>query len=126
MVKRTDKLDSLFQEEISRCLVKEFAARGFDVLVTVTAVRVSKDLVNANVYYSMMGDISKEDAQKLVLSVRGNIVAVLRKRLHIKRIPSFNFVFDDTPAQAANVELAFRKIDAEQDNYKQPDSDETV
>ena len=82
-------------------------------------MRLSKDLANAKVYFSVFG--SPEDRRKTqdALSLlRKEIGADLRGRLHLKRIPSFTFEYDDTPEKASRVEAIFQVIEKEKENGK--------
>lgn len=119
MIDRIKRLETLFLEEINTLITKRAANGDFGGFVTITAVRLSKDLTTAKVYYSVFG--SPEDRKKTeeALSLlRKEIGAALRGRLHLKRIPSFSFEYDDTPEKAARVESIFQIIDKEKEHGK--------
>ena len=82
-------------------------------------VKIAKDLATAKVYFSVFG--SPEDrkkTQEALSLLRKEIGAELRGRLHLKRIPSFSFEYDDTTEKAARVESIFQIIDKEKENGK--------
>ena len=119
MIDRTKRLETLFLQEINTLIAKMAANGDFGGFVTITAVHVSKDLATAKVYFSVFG--SPEDrkkTQEALSLLRKEIGAQLRGRLHLKRIPSFSFEYDDTPEKAARVESIFQIIDKEKDNGK--------
>lgn len=119
MIDRIKRLETLLLEEINTLVTKAAANGNFGGFVTITAVRVTKDLSAAKVYFSVFG--SPQDRQKTqeALSVlRKEIGAQLRGRLHLKRIPSFTFEYDDTPEKASRVEAIFQVIEKEHEHDK--------
>lgn len=115
MIDRIKRLETLFLEEINTIISRMIASGSFSGFITLTGVKISKDLGSAHVYYSVFG--SDEDRKKAAESLsllRGEIGSLLRKRIHIKRIPSFSFELDDTPEKASRVEKIFSKIEKEE------------
>ena len=62
MIDRTKRLEALFLQEINTIITKMTAAGNFGGFVTITAVRVAKDLGTAKVYFSVFG--SPEDRKR--------------------------------------------------------------
>ena len=119
MIDRIKRLETLFLEEINTLVTKMAANGEFGGFVTITAVHLTKDLTSAKVFFSVFG--SPEDRKKTqdALSLlRKQIGAQLRGRLHLKRIPSFTFEYDDTPEKASRVEAIFQVIEKEHENGK--------
>ena len=119
MIDRIKRLEALFLEEINTLVTKMSANGSFGGIVTITAVKLSKDLAVAKVYFSVFG--SPEDrkkTQEALNLLRKEIGAHLRGRLHLKRIPSFSFEYDDTPEKAARVESIFQIIEKEKQDGK--------
>lgn len=117
MIDRIKRLETLFLQEINTLITKKAANGDLGGFVTITAVRITKDLATAKVYFSVFG--SPEDrkkTQEALSLLRKEIGAELRGRLHLKRIPSFTFEYDDTPEKAARVESIFQIIDKEKGN----------
>ena len=117
MIDRIKRLEALLLEEINTLVSKKAANGDFGGFVTITAVHISKDLSMAKVFFSVFG--SPEDrkkTQEALSLLRKEIGAELRGRLHLKRIPSFTFEYDDTPEKAARVESIFQIIDKEKGN----------
>jgi len=114
MIDRIKRLENLFLEEINSLVSRLIASGHFSGFITLTAVRVSKDLTTAKVFYSVFGnEADKKNAAKQLAHLRGEIGAALRSRVHIKRIPSFTFELDNTPERASAVEKIFAKIEKE-------------
>lgn len=114
MIDRIKRLETLFLEEINTLITKMAANGDFGGFVTITAVRLSKDLASAKVFFSVFGSPEDKIKTQNALSIlRKEIGAKLRGRLHLKRIPSFSFEFDDTPEKASRVESIFQVIEKE-------------
>jgi len=117
MIDRIKRLEALFLQEINTIITKMTAAGNFGGFVTITAVRVSKDLATAKIYFSVFGSPEdKKKTQNQLSLLRKELGALLRHRLHLKRIPSFSFEYDDTPEQASRVESIFKVIEKEKEN----------
>lgn len=114
MIDRIKRLETLFLEEINTHVTRLSAAGELGGFVTITAVHVSKDLSSAKVYFSVFGSPEdKKKTQEALSVLRKEIGALMRHRLHLKRIPSFTFEYDNTPEQAARVESIFQVIEKE-------------
>lgn len=116
MIDRIKRLETLFLEEINTLITKMSANGQIGGFLTITAVKLTKDLTSAKVYFSVFG--SPEDrkkTQEALNLLRKEIGAHLRGRLHLKRIPSFSFEYDDTPEKAARVESIFQIIEKEKE-----------
>ena len=119
MIDRTKRLETLFLEEINTIVTKMSATGELGGFVTITAVHVSKDLASAKVFFSVFGSPEdKKKTQEALSLLRKEIGALLRHRLHLKRIPSFGFEYDDTPERASHVESIFKVIEKEKEDGK--------
>lgn len=110
--------------------------------VTVTDTRLTGDLREASVFYTVLGDESDRDGTAAALaSARGLIRSEVGKRLGLRHSPSIDFYLDAVPETASQIEELLAKArtaDAEvartaagatpageADPYKQPRTDET-
>lgn len=119
MIDRIKRLETLFLEEINTLITKMAANGDFGGIVTITAVHVAKDLATAKVFFSVFGSPQdRQKTQQALTLLRKEIGAQLRGRLHLKRIPSFSFEYDDTPEKAARVESIFQIIEKEKHDEK--------
>lgn len=119
MIDRIKRLETLFLQEITTIISKMVSTGSIKGFVTVTNVHVSKDLRNARVFYSVLGgNEDKEQAERQMAILRSEIGAILRHRVHLKRIPSFSFELDNTPEKASKVESIFSIIEKEKDEEK--------
>ncbi len=78
--------------------------------VTVTDVRVTGDLREATVFYTVLGDQVERDASAAALeSARGVIRSEVGKQTGIKFTPTIAFVADAIPETAAHLEDLLRQ-----------------
>ena len=79
-------------------------------LVTVTGVRVSPDLRQAMVFYSVLSDENFEGAQEGLQSAAGRIQAALGAQTRLKRTPRLRFEPDPTVENVSRIEAALRSV----------------
>ncbi len=108
-VNRIEKVNSLLEHEISKILLHDFAFSP-DILVTVTHVETTANLIEAKVYISVYPD-SKADAilnalQKSIFQVQYKINRTLRQR----PIPKIIFVKDTSASKASKVEELLNEL----------------
>jgi ribosome-binding factor A len=107
---RTIRLGEQIREEVSDILGREVRDPGIGFL-TLTRVRVTDDLSQARVYYTMLGDPAerKKTARALERAVPF-IRRSLAERLHVRRMPELAFEFDQSVAHQARVEELLEEI----------------
>lgn len=103
---RMQKFDKLIQQELAKELVQLFP----DAIFSLTQVHVSKDLSFAKIWVS-----AATEPENLVKRFNGSS-KTLRKTLAGKvvarRVPSINFVVDDTEDKAEKIEKLFRELES--------------
>jgi ribosome-binding factor A len=78
--------------------------------VTVTDVRVTGDLREATVFYTVLGDQAEREASATALeSAKGIIRSEVGKQTGIKFTPTIAFVADAVPETAAHLEELLRE-----------------
>ncbi len=78
--------------------------------VTVTDVRVTGDLREATVYYTVLGDeAEREETAKALESATGLLRSEVGKQTGIKFTPTLAFVEDAVPQTAAHIEDLLRQ-----------------
>ncbi|MBT5273943.1 MAG: 30S ribosome-binding factor RbfA [Flavobacteriales bacterium] len=108
---RQKKVARLIQKELSIILQKE--APGFlgNIMVSVTIVRMSPDLANANIFVSIFPATNPAEALKLIKEYSG----LIRKRLgesvrhQLRIVPILEFFLDDSAAYAEEIENLLKK-----------------
>ncbi len=78
--------------------------------VTVTDVRVTGDLREASVFYTVLGDQTEREASAVALkSATGLIRSEVGKQTGIKFTPTITFIADAVPETAAHLEELLRE-----------------
>ena len=110
-VQRTDRVGDLLRREISEILSRE-VKEPLAPLVTITGVRMSKDLRYACVYYTALQDESglKDVAAALKRSA-GFIQRLVGSRMQLRCVPHLRFQYDTSLRDAARMEELLRGID---------------
>jgi len=88
-------------------------------LVTVTGVRVSPDLANATVFYSLLSAESTEEAQQGLQSAAGRLQASVGAQMRLKRTPRLRFELDPVVERATRIESALREVRSDDDPHEE-------
>ena len=114
MFSRSDRLRELFRVEVSQALrgVKDPGLSGF---LTMTDLELSADKKTVTVYYSIIGSAAQRESTAQALERASPFLRqVMRKRLALKTIPQFVFVYDDTPQKASRIDKLLLDLEKEQ------------
>ena len=106
---RVFRVNQLIKKEISQILLKETDFPG-NVLVTVTRVETSPNLIQAKVYLSVMPE---SYFRSVLETLKGSIYRFqqkLNKRLSMRPIPKIIFVEEKLTKEAGRVEEILEKI----------------
>jgi ribosome-binding factor A len=114
---RASRVGDQIREELAELLRRQVHDPGIGFL-TITHVKVSPDLQQARVYYTMIGD---DEARKSSARALGRATPFLRRqigqRLRLKRVPELTFFYDDAIEKGDRIErilLELNKPDDEQ------------
>jgi len=103
------KLQDLLREEISSIIMKDLKDPGFG-FITILDVRMTEDLKNAKVYYSIYGDAKDRQATGDALKrAKGYIKFLLGERLKLKYMPDITFIIDDPYERIAHIEEILKR-----------------
>jgi ribosome-binding factor A len=108
-MKRVPRVNQLIKKELAWIIWREISFPE-NVLVTVTRVEVSANLIQAKVYISVM----PEEKLAEVLAILGRAIYELQQRLNrrlkMRPIPKIQFVTEEKTREAAKVEELLEKI----------------
>jgi len=108
---RTDRVGDLLRREISEILARE-VREPLAQYVTITGVRMSKDLRHACIYYTALQD---DDALKDVAAAlkrsAGFVQRLLGQRVQLRYMPHLRFEYDTSLRDAARMDELLRRID---------------
>ena len=106
---RSQRIEKLVREELSKILVREFEFPG--ALVTVTEVEVDKKLDNAKILLSVLPSKRGESALTELNKRAGELQHMLLKKINIKPMPRISFALDHGIENAARVEKKLLEIE---------------
>lgn len=107
--KIADRIRDLLAENLA-AVVKD-PALG---MVTITDTRVTPDLQQATVFWTVLGDeAQREKSAELLQRHRGKLRTLIGKGLGIRLTPSLEFVHDALPEDAAHLEDVLRRAKEE-------------
>lgn len=99
---RTQRVAQLLKEEIAQLLQREVKDARIG-LVTVTDVRVTRDLKYADVYVYLPDEDRRAKALEGLTSAAGFMRSRLGRELRIRRMPELRFLMDRTQDHAARI-----------------------
>ena len=107
---RSKRVSELIHREISVIIDQELRDSRIG-MVTVTGVDISKDLKNAKVYVSVLGN---EDEARLSLDTLNTASQFIRLRLGerivLKYLPSITFYFDSSTVDGMRIDKLLNEI----------------
>ncbi len=117
--RRIERVNELLLREISRIVTeRQDPDVGF---ITFTGVQVTEDLMQAKVFYSVLG--SEEERARTadaLVRLRHEFYREMRRLESLKRIPALEFIYDATPARAARVYEILQQIHREDEGTPPP------
>ncbi|MGY1739769.1 MULTISPECIES: 30S ribosome-binding factor RbfA [unclassified Blastococcus] len=80
-------------------------------MVTITDARVTSDLREATVFYTVYGDaVQVEDSAKALASATGVLRSTVGRQTGIKFVPTLTFVADAVPDTARELDAALERV----------------
>ncbi len=108
---RQKKVSRLLQKELSSIFHKEAPALIGSSMVSVTLVKVSPDLANANIYLSIFPVDEPMQALKVIKSngslIRKNLGKKIRNQLRI--VPILEYFLDNSAAYVEEIDILLKK-----------------
>ena len=106
---RTRKVESQLKEIVGE-EVTALSDPRIQGLVTVTGVRVSPDLAQATVFYSVLSSKDLEGAREGLQSAAGRIQSIVGAQTRMKRTPRLHFEPDPVVDNVDRIQAALRDI----------------
>ena len=108
---RQKKVSRLLQKELSSIFQKEIPSLLGNVMASITIVRVSPDLANANVFVSIFPIDEPKEALKVIKNNSGLFRKYLGNsvRNQLRIIPMVEYFLDDSAAYAEEIDRLLKK-----------------
>lgn len=125
MSRRTERLASLFRQEIAQIIMRDLADPRLKIPPSITKVTVTEDLSNADVYISVLGGKGEQNAALHALQhAAGMIRTKLAKEIDIRQMPFIRFHYDDGSRKELEILALLHRLEAERAS-KDTDTDPT-
>jgi ribosome-binding factor A len=110
---RPERVGEEIRQELSVLIAREVHDPGIGFL-TITQVKMTPDLQNARVYYTIIGD---EKARKDTQRALGRATPFLRRqvgsRVRLKTVPTLEFFYDESIERQDRIEKIMLDLQAE-------------
>ena len=107
---RSDRVGDLLVELISELISREIRDPRVR-RVTITAVKVTRDLKHARVYFNLLGGGANRDSALAGLrSAGGFIRSRVGKEINLRFVPAIEFFYDETEDQAQRIDELLKKV----------------
>ncbi len=108
---RTNRLAAVIQRDLGTMLQQQYQPEG--TFITVTRVRVTKDLSIAKVYLSVFSPGTDPDGiyqyiDDHTAEIRHELASLIRHQ--VRRIPELQFYVDDSAEYVNRMETLFKKV----------------
>jgi ribosome-binding factor A len=113
MSNRVDKVNSLLQHEINNIFLKDLNFPD-GILVTLTHVDCTANLIEAKVYISVFPEENTEKIMRILNKLIYGIQQKVNKRLKMRPIPKIIFTADKTISKAGRVEELLAQLKNEE------------
>ena len=112
---RTERVSELIHREISQIIAREI--RDYRVsMVTVTGVKMSKDIKNARIYVSVLGNEKEIKTSIAILNKATHFIrALLGERVVLKYLPTISFYHDSSTINGMNIDKLLEKSKKERE-----------
>lgn len=102
--RRIQRIQSRLRQDIASLFLTELKDPRLKGLISITDVKVSKDLSHARVYWSVLGtEGDQRTAARFIEDARGFIQKRVAQGLDIRTFPHLDFILDDSIAKGAEV-----------------------
>jgi ribosome-binding factor A len=112
---RVEKINSLLEHEIGKILLKDFAFSP-EILVTLTHVDTSSNLIDAKIYISVFPE---EKSAGILNALKKSVYGVqyqINRALRQRPIPKIRFVEDKTLSNAGKIEELLNAVKEKEGN----------
>ena len=122
MTRRGERVNHTIQRELG-VLIEGLNDPRLSTVISVTAVKVNRDLSVAKVYVSVLGtDMDRSDAIDGLRSAANRLRMEVSKRIVIRTMPKLSFFSDDTLQTGADIDQLIDRVIA-QDSRRHSDRD---
>jgi ribosome-binding factor A len=93
--KRTDRIAEMMQRKLAQIIQQEIKDPRLPSLITISAVKVARDLGHAKVYFTVFNDNPAETAT-ILNAAASYLRSVLAKTVTLRTVPQLHFIHDES------------------------------
>lgn len=93
--KRTDRIAQTMLRKLAQMIQQEIKDPRLGGFITLSAVKVSRDLSHAKVYFTVLNS-DPDIAAEVLNTASGYLRSLLAKTMKLRIIPELHFVFDES------------------------------
>lgn len=114
---RIKRVEEQVKEEISFIVHRMVKDPRVNKFITITKVKVAKDLRTANIYFTLHDESEENinEALEALDSASGFIRHELGKRVSLRYIPAPRFFYDETLSNAMRIDSIINELHREED-----------
>lgn len=124
---RIERVQSEIQHEIARIIDQELRNPNLPEMITITHVKVTRDLSEATVHVTFLHDESPDEIKAIIQELNrsaGHIRSLLAERVVLRRHPHLRFEYNPSTSYALGLESLFQKIKSEDSPVQEETADE--
>ena len=107
---RAVRVAQLIQEEIGRLLLRGLKDPRLGGLITITGAKLSPDLKEAVVYYSVFGpEAQRKDTAAGLAAAARHLQSQVARNLRLRYVPHLRFVFDESIERGDRIEQLLKE-----------------
>tara|TARA_B100000029_G_C17146528_1_gene804399 strand:- start:52 stop:411 length:360 start_codon:yes stop_codon:yes gene_type:complete len=111
--KRHERLSKQIKIILSDFILKDFNLDGSGI-ITITKVKISNDLSNAKIFYSVINNTLSNQEVLVSLNKKARLIkGIIGKKITSKNIPNIIFYFDDSVEKYEKMDRIFIKLNDE-------------
>lgn len=93
--KRTDRIAEMMQRKLAQIIQQEIKDPRLPSLITISAVKVARDLGHAKVYFTVFNDNPAETAT-ILNTAASYLRSVLARTVTLRTVPQLHFIHDES------------------------------
>ena len=110
MANRIEKLEEEFLKALSSIFRDELKDPRIDGMITVSEVKITKDLSHCNIYISIFNSNDKKECFKTINECSGFIRKKIAEMVDIRVMPELHFHLDETLDYVDKINALLKKI----------------
>jgi len=114
--KRTDRIAETIQRKLAQTIQQDIKSPGQPHFITISAVKVSRDLGHANVYFTVFNQ-DPADTKLMLNNAASYLRTTLAKSMTLRTVPQLHFIYDESIEYGKRLSRLIDEVnDTEQDD----------